>query len=197
MAVGLDSRHLQRRFEMRELLDANDATVLHVDDAGPAAEEVRAPALQRPFVARIGLDAREAHAHDDAIRQAERAIDGDVVVLGHPLGEHSEDAFPADEDGVLPDRHPLDVGIEHLRERLEIACDECAIATEKKLDARVTHAAESMGACLLLPWARGRHSAPRDSASRSSCLQAFRVSRISNLLYTEGTHCLSHSPRSV
>ncbi len=142
-ARRLDAGRLERRLHVRKLLDANDATVVDVNDARPAAEEIRAPALQRALVARIDFDPREAHAHDDAIRQAESPIDGDVVVLGDPLGEHFENAVAADEDGFLPDRHPLDVGVEHLRERLEIAGDERAVAAEEKLDARVTHAAES------------------------------------------------------
>ena len=142
--VSLDSGRLQRRLEMRKLLDPDDATVLHVDDPGPATEEIRTAALQRALVARIGLDTREAHAHDDAIREAERAINGDVVVLSDPLREHLENAVATDEDGFLPGSHPLDVGIEHPRERLEVTGDERAVTAEEQLDARVTHAAESM-----------------------------------------------------
>ncbi len=116
----------------------------HVDDAGPTAEEVRAPALQRTLVGRVDLHAREPHADDDAIGQADGAIDDDVVLLRDPLGEHLEDAIAADEDRLLARSDPLDVRIEHLPERGEIAGDEGAVAAKEKLDARVTHAAESM-----------------------------------------------------
>ena len=145
MAVALDSCRLERPLEMGELLDTNDATALHVDDSGPAAEEVRAPALQRTLVARIDLDAREPHAHDDTIREPERPIDGDVVALSHPLGEDLEHTVATDEDGLLAGGDPFDVGIEHPRDRLEVAGDERAVTAKEKLDARVFHAAESMG----------------------------------------------------
>jgi hypothetical protein len=144
VTVSLDSRGLERRFEMGELLDPNDAPGFHPDDAGPAAEEVRTPALKRPIVGRIDLHPREAHAHDDAIRKAERAIDGDVVVLGDPFREYLEHAVTADENGLLPGGDPLDARIEHLLHRGEVAVDEGAIPAEKKLDARVFHAAKSM-----------------------------------------------------
>ncbi|HJQ74505.1 MAG TPA: hypothetical protein VJ814_06435, partial [Gaiellaceae bacterium] len=43
------------------------AAVPHVHDGGPAPEEVRAAALQRPLVGRVDLDPREAHADHDAV----------------------------------------------------------------------------------------------------------------------------------
>jgi hypothetical protein len=144
VTVSLDSRRLERGFEMRELFDPNDATVGHVDDPGPAAEEVGTAALERALVGRIGFDTRETHAHDDAIREAERAIDTDVVALRDALGDYVENTIAVDEHGLLPDGDPLDIGIEHPRKRFKVACHEGAVPAEKKLDPRVTHAAESM-----------------------------------------------------
>ena len=101
--VAPDSRGLESRLEVRELLDTDDATVLHQDDAGPPPEEVRTPALEGPFVGRVNLHAREPHAHDNAIGQPDRAIDNDVVLLGHALRKHRENAIATHEDRLLTD----------------------------------------------------------------------------------------------
>jgi len=65
-----------------------------------------------------------------------------VVLLGDPLREHLENAIAADDDGFLARGDPLDVRIEHLPHRRQIAADESAVPAQEKLDARVTHACE-------------------------------------------------------
>jgi len=142
--VVLDSRRFESGFQVRELLDPRDAAAAHHHEPGPSAEKIRATALQRALVGRIGLDAGEPHAYDDALRQTNRPVDDDVVPLRDALGEDFEDAIAVDDHGVLAGGNPLDIGVEHHLERGEIARDERAIAAEEKLDARVTHAAESM-----------------------------------------------------
>ena len=63
---------------MRVLLDAHDPAVAHVDDGGPAPEEVGAPALQRALVGGVELDPREAHAHHGAVGEPDRAVDDET-----------------------------------------------------------------------------------------------------------------------
>jgi hypothetical protein len=144
VSVSFDAGGLHRGFEVRELLDTNDMAVVHVDDARPASEKVRAPTLQRTLVGRVDLDAREPNADDDAVGKTDRAVDDDVVRLGDPLGEHGEYVIAADEDSFLARGDPFDIGIEHLPHRDNIAGDERAVPAQKQIDTRVTHEAESM-----------------------------------------------------
>src|SRR6266513_3925512 len=111
---------------MRVLLHTYDPAVAHVDDGRPAAEEVRAAALQRPLVERIELDPREAHADDHAVGEPDRPVDDDVVVLGGPFGDDLEDTVPVDYDRLrLAGRHPFYGGIQHGLDRAEIPVHEC------------------------------------------------------------------------
>ena len=120
------------------LLDAHHAAVAHVDDGGPAAEEVRAPALEGAFVGGIELDPREAHADDRAVGEPDRSVDDDVIVLGGPCGDDLENAVSADDDCLrFPGRHPLHVRIEHRLHRLEVPVDERVVAAQQKLGALV------------------------------------------------------------
>ena len=156
--VVLDPSRLERRFEMWVLLDPNDMSAPDVDEARPPAEEVRATALERTVVGRIHLHPREAHAHDDAIGQADRPVDSDVVVLSDALGEHLEHAIAADDDSFLAGGHPLDARIEHPLERREVAGDERPVTAQEKLDARVAHEPESMelNGALSNPFEKGK-----------------------------------------
>jgi uncharacterized protein len=148
------------------LLDAHDSAVPHVHDGGPAAEEIRAPALQRPLVGRVELDAREAHADDDTIRQADRALDHDVVALGGAIRDHLEDTLTADDDRVRGARRdPLHVGIEHRFDRLEVTVDESVVAAKEKLGALVGHQTESRRPTA---WSRLVRPRAHSSAGRAS-----------------------------
>src|SRR5579871_5439978 len=164
--VVLDARRCESRLEMRVLLDPDDPPAARVDEPGPSTEEERAPALERPFVRRVGLAPGEPHADHDAIGEADRAIDRDVVVLRDALGEHRQDAISADENGFLTRGHPLDVGIEHRLQRSEIPGDERAVAAQEKVDALVTHAAESK------TMSRGASRRPRGSRALTGLLQS-------------------------
>jgi hypothetical protein len=47
-----------------------------------------------------------------------------------------EDTVATDDDGIgLAGRHPLHVRVEHLLDRVDVACDKCVIAPEKELGA--------------------------------------------------------------
>src|SRR5256714_13134087 len=130
---------------MRVLLDADDPAIAHVDDGRPPAEEVRAAALERPFVGLVELDPREAHADDHAVGEPDGPVDDDVVVLGGSSGDDLEDAVAADDDGVrLAGGHPFHVWVEHRLDRLEIAGDERVIPAQEELGALVAHSTESM-----------------------------------------------------
>src|SRR5881396_3624624 len=62
-------------------LDARDTPLTRRHDRGVAADEVVAPRLERTVVRGIRLDAGKAHADDDALTDADAAVDGDVVGL--------------------------------------------------------------------------------------------------------------------
>src|SRR3954453_16744289 len=142
--LSSESRRLESRLEMLVLLDAHNPAVAHVDDGGPAAEEIRAATLQRPLVGGIELDPGEPHNDNDAVSQPDCAFDDHVVVLGGAVRNHFEDALAADHHRVgLPGRHPRHVRIEHRRHRLEVPVDERVVAAEQDLGAFVAHGIES------------------------------------------------------
>ena len=88
------------------------------DDGRPAAEKVRAAALQRPLVGRIELRSREKRMLTTTRSgEPDRAVDDDVVVLGDALGDDLEDAIAVDDDGFLAGGNPLHIRVEHPLER--------------------------------------------------------------------------------
>src|SRR5207253_5581716 len=85
----------------------------------------------------------------------DRAVDDDVVVLGCAIGNHLENAVTVDDDRLrLAGRHPLDVGIQHGLDGVEIPVDECVVAAQQELGALVAHAVESRRLAVSLDWVR-------------------------------------------
>jgi hypothetical protein len=119
---------------MRVLDDASDATLVHGHDRGIAADEEGTPRLQGAIVGRIELDAGEAHADNDVVSDSDAAVDGDLVVLRDTVAQHVEDIRSVGDRRDLADSDPLDLGIEHALERIEIAGDERSIPPEEKFN---------------------------------------------------------------
>src|SRR5260370_12469438 len=126
---------------MRVLDDARDTPVARRHDRGVAPDEKRAARLQRAMVGALERDAREAHADDDVVADADAAVAGDLVILGHTLAQHVDHIRAIRDRGDLPDADPLDLGVEQLLERVEVARDERAVPPQEQIDRRLAQAA--------------------------------------------------------
>src|SRR4029077_13931215 len=126
---------------MRVLDDPRHVAIAGRHDCGVATDEKRAARLQRAFVGRIDLDAREAHADDDVVSDADAPVDGDLILLRDAVPQHVEHIGAVGDGGYLADPDPLDLGVEHALEGIEIAGDERAVAPQEKIDGRLAHAA--------------------------------------------------------
>src|SRR5436190_17423726 len=127
--------------EVRILDDAGDTAVVHGHDRRIAADEERAAGLEWPLVARVELDSGEAHADDDVLADADAAVDGNLVLLGDPVAQDAEDVGAVGDPCGFPDADPLDLGVEHLFDRVQIAGDEGAVPPQQQVDPCLAHAA--------------------------------------------------------
>src|SRR6266540_1671645 len=131
----------ERGGEVRVLLDARDVAVTRRHDRGVAPDEVVAARLERALVGGVRLHAREPHADDDALADADAAVDGHVVILGNAVAEDVEHVGAIRNRSDLPHADPLDLGIQHSLDRIEITGHECAVAAQEEVDGGLTHSA--------------------------------------------------------
>ena len=124
---------------MRILDDARHVAVAHRHDRRVAADEERATRLQRPLVGRIELHTREPHADDDVLPHADAAVDGHLVLLRDAVAKHVEHVAAVGDGGDLADADPLDLGVEHPLDRLEVARDERPVPPQQQIDGRLAH----------------------------------------------------------
>ena len=99
---------------------------------------------------------RGAEADDDLVADADAALELDAVLLAVALGDDAEHLGVVDErlrPGV--ERVPLDVVVEQLGDRLEVAVDERAVSADDDFDRLQAHGV-SVTACRLIVFADAR-----------------------------------------
>ena len=134
LALAVDAGRLEGGLEVRVVLHPDDAPVADRDDRGVALDAELPPRLERPRVVLVAGLLRGAEPDDDLVADADAALQLDPVLLAVPLRDDAERLGVVDErrrPGA--ERIPLDVVVEQLGDRLEVAVDEGAVAADDDL----------------------------------------------------------------